>query len=75
MRPWCRILIEVTVPGISSPVAALRGVPTSSNGPWSVIEERRAHRGSGPSGFTKERRPGDDIDEEVDEWEWRKRIP
>ena len=21
-----------------------------------------------------ERRPGDDIDEEVDEWEWRKRI-
>jgi hypothetical protein len=21
-----------------------------------------------------ERRPGDDVDEEVDEWEWRKRI-
>jgi len=37
IRPWCRILIKVSVPGISSPGAALRGVPTSSNGPWPVM--------------------------------------
>jgi hypothetical protein len=49
-RPPCRIVIEVIVPVISSPVAALRGVTTLCTRPWSVIEERRAHRGSAPLG-------------------------
>jgi len=51
MRPWCRILVKVSVPGISSPGAALRGVPTSSNGPCQLLKAEEKIGESRPVGI------------------------
>jgi|GEM_PF-4281315 len=61
MRVWCRILIELRVPGISSPGAALRGVPTSSNGPCQLLRNA-GHIGKySPARFTRVSRPGEHL--------------